>query len=107
MRNEISFFAKRYHSKKLGPVLELLVGFCIQSLKFIYTYDYWDPDEKDFRPYPVRTSSIMLDPDTFVISAAKLKTYDRVLATLSLKNILFGAPIKDQGYRWGSGRRDW
>jgi uncharacterized protein (DUF362 family) len=63
-------------------------------------------DEKDFRPHPVRTSSLILDPDTFVISAAKLKTHDRVLATLSLKNIVFGAPIKDPGYAWGERRKD-
>ena len=63
-------------------------------------------DEKDFRPHPVRTSSLILDPDSFVISAAKLKTHDRVLVTLSLKNIVFGAPIKDPGYRWGPDRKE-
>lgn len=63
-------------------------------------------DEKDFRPHPVRTSSMMLDPDTFIISAAKLKTHDRVVATLSLKNIVFGAPIKDAGFTWGKNRKE-
>lgn len=62
-------------------------------------------DEKDFRPHPVRTSSLIIDPGTFVISAAKLKTHDRVLATLSLKNIVFGAPIKDLGYSWDKHRK--
>ena len=62
-------------------------------------------DEKDFRPHPVRTSSMMLDPNTFIISAAKLKTHDRVVATLSLKNIVFGAPIKDIGFTWGKNRK--
>jgi uncharacterized protein (DUF362 family) len=62
-------------------------------------------DEKDFRPHAIRTSSLILDPDTYVISAAKLKTHDRVLATLSLKNIVFGAPIKDLGYSWGKNRK--
>jgi len=62
-------------------------------------------DEKDFRPHPVRTSSLILDPDTYVISAAKFKTHDRVLATLSLKNIVFGAPIKDPGFSWGKNRK--
>ena len=63
-------------------------------------------DERDFRPHPVRTSSMMLDPDTFIISAAKLKTHDRVVATLSLKNIVFGAPIKDPGFTWGKNRKE-
>ncbi|MDP8243009.1 MAG: DUF362 domain-containing protein [Candidatus Hinthialibacter antarcticus] len=59
--------------------------------------------DKDFYPHPVRMSKLLLDPDTFVISAAVMKTHDRVVATLSLKNIVFGAPIKDEGFRWGSG----
>ncbi len=62
-------------------------------------------DEKDFRPHPVRMSKVLLDPNSFIISAAKLKTHDRVLATLSLKNIVFGAPIKDAGFAWGRGAK--
>jgi len=62
-------------------------------------------DEKDFRPHPIRTSSLILDPDTYVISAAKFKTHDRVMATLSLKNIVFGAPIKDLGFSWTKDRK--
>ncbi|MGD0039021.1 MAG: DUF362 domain-containing protein [Isosphaeraceae bacterium] len=44
-----------------------------------------------------------MDRGNFVISAAKVKTHDRVLATLSLKNIVVGAPVKDLGFRWGPG----
>jgi uncharacterized protein (DUF362 family) len=55
-------------------------------------------DEKDFRPHPVRMAKLLLDPNTFIISAAKLKTHDLVVATLSLKNIVLGAPVKDAGY---------
>jgi uncharacterized protein (DUF362 family) len=55
-------------------------------------------DEKDFRPHPVRVAKLMLDPDTYIISAAKLKTHDLVVATLSLKNVVVGAPVKDRGY---------
>ena len=33
----------------------------------------------------------MLDPDNFVISAAKLKTHDLVGITLSLKNMVVGS----------------
>jgi uncharacterized protein (DUF362 family) len=60
-------------------------------------------DETDFRPHPCRMSSVLLDPNNFIISAAKFKTHDRVVATLSLKNIVVGAPIKDPGFSWGSG----
>ncbi|NLX95197.1 MAG: DUF362 domain-containing protein [Rhodopirellula sp.] len=58
-------------------------------------------DEKDFRPHPVRMSRLLLDPNSFLISAARLKTHDLVVATLSLKNIIFGAPIKDPGFGFG------
>ena len=59
-------------------------------------------DEKDFRPHPVRMSGVLLDPDSYIVSVARMKTHDRVVATLSLKNIVFGAPIKDLGFTWSS-----
>jgi uncharacterized protein (DUF362 family) len=62
-------------------------------------------DEKDFRPHPVRMARRLLHPNSFIISAAVMKTHDRVLATLSLKNIVFGAPVKDEGFAWGPSRR--
>lgn len=62
-------------------------------------------DENDFRPHPIRMARPMLDPRNFIISAAKLKTHDRVVATLSLKNIIVGSPIKDPGFRWGRGSK--
>ena len=53
-------------------------------------------DEKDFQPKPVRMSKMMHDPNNnFIISAAKLKTHDLVGITLSLKNVVVGAAIKD------------
>ena len=62
-------------------------------------------DEKDFRPHAVRISHLMLDPDSFIVSVARMKTHDRVFATLSLKNIVFGAPVKDPGFTFGSNRK--
>ena len=62
-------------------------------------------DEKDFRPHAVRMSKLLLDPNSFVISAAKMKTHDRIVATLSLKNIVLGAPVKDPGFGWGNGAK--
>jgi uncharacterized protein (DUF362 family) len=44
---------------------------------------------------------MLLDRDSYIISAAMLKTHDRIVATLSLKNIVVGAPVKDEGFRWG------
>ncbi len=62
-------------------------------------------DEKDFRPHAVRVSHVLLDPDSYVVSVARMKTHDRAIATLSLKNIVFGAPIKDKGFTWNSSRK--
>jgi uncharacterized protein (DUF362 family) len=47
-------------------------------------------------PTPVRIISTFLDPDTYIISAAKMKTHDRVVTTLSMKNVLMGSPIIDR-----------
>jgi len=62
-------------------------------------------DEKDFKPHAVRMSHILLDPDSYIVSVARMKTHDRVLATLSLKNIVFGAPIKDLGFTFNSSQK--
>jgi uncharacterized protein (DUF362 family) len=62
-------------------------------------------DEKDFSPHPVRMSAILLDQGSYIVSLARMKTHDRVVATLSLKNIVFGAPVKDPGYTWTAKRK--
>jgi len=50
---------------------------------------------KGHQPTPIRVISTFLDPDVYIISAAKMKTHDRVVTTLSLKNVLLGAPMND------------
>lgn len=63
-------------------------------------------DQKTFQPTPVRISRVLLDrKNNYIISAAIPKTHDRVVSTLSLKNIVFGAPLKDKGFRWGRDRK--
>ena len=62
-------------------------------------------DEKDFRPHAIRMSHVLLDPNSYIVSVARMKTHDRVVATLSLKNIVFGAPVKDVGYTWTAARK--
>lgn len=47
------------------------------------------------RPVPIRLISKYLDRDQYLISAAKMKTHNCVLTTLSLKNIIMGAPLND------------
>jgi uncharacterized protein (DUF362 family) len=77
-----------------------LVDLDQQPIEMLHVFD-----EKDFRPHAMRTSALLLDRNNFIISAAKLKTHDRVVATLSLKNIVVGAPIKDLGAGWGRDRK--
>jgi len=97
-----------------GPTFEGFENYGYFELKKKYTVEFVDLDEQpietvytvsdeDFRPHAVRMARLLLDPETYVISAAVMKTHDRVVATLSLKNIVFGAPIKDKGFRWGPG----
>ncbi len=72
-----------------------------EEFEILYVFD-----EKDFRPHPVRYSKMLLNPDSYIVSVARMKTHDRVVATLSLKNIVFGAPIKDIGFSWGKNHRE-
>lgn len=99
-------------SAAAGPTLEGFANYRYTDLARKYPVKFLDLDqeeiervhifdEKDFRPHAVRMSKLLLDRNNFLISAARMKTHDRVVATLSLKNIIFGAPIKDLGFRWG------
>jgi uncharacterized protein (DUF362 family) len=67
-----------------------------------FTYTYWIDNK--FVPIPARTTKMVFDPDTYIISAARMKTHDRVVATLSLKNLLVGMVIKDTTAGWGPGK---
>jgi uncharacterized protein (DUF362 family) len=52
-------------------------------------------NETDAKPRPIRVSSILANQrDNFIISSAMLKTHDQAVATLSIKNIVVGAPLK-------------
>lgn len=58
-----------------------------------YEYRYVFGNEN--RPLPVRIISTFLDPNVYIISAARMKTHNKVLVTLALKNILLGCPLND------------
>ena len=49
----------------------------------------------DNRPNFIRVTKPFLDPDVYIISAAKMKTHSQCIVTLSLKNILMAAPVND------------
>lgn len=62
-----------------------------QELSYQYRYVFGNGN----RPLPVRIISAFLDPDVYIISAARMKTHNKVLVTLSLKNVLLACPLND------------
>lgn len=80
-----------YRLVKKYPVK--LVDLDAEEYEVIYVVD-----ERDFKPHLIKVSSIISDPDSYVVSVARMKTHIVVGASLSLKNIVFGSPIKDQGF---------
>ena len=58
-------------------------------------------DQSDMRPHPCRVSRLMVDPNSFIISAAVLKTHFFTVATFSLKNVILAAAIKEPGPKPG------
>lgn len=61
--------------------------------------------DNDLHPVPVRLAAALVDPNAFVISAAMLKTHNAVVATLSTKNMLLGAPLHSPEARGWSDKR--
>jgi uncharacterized protein (DUF362 family) len=53
----------------------------------MYGMDY------DMHLIPIRLGARFLDRDAFVISSAVMKTHNMVVATLSIKNVVMGAPL--------------
>lgn len=49
--------------------------------------------DSNVRPTPVRLAARLFDPDAFVISSSMLKTHNYAVATLSIKNMVLGAPL--------------
>jgi uncharacterized protein (DUF362 family) len=93
-------FSNFGYNRLAGKYKIKLVDMDQEKVDVLYVFN-----EKDFRPHPVRMSRLLLDPDSYIISAARMKTHDMVVATLSLKNIILGAPIKDPGQGSSSGRK--
>jgi uncharacterized protein (DUF362 family) len=57
---------------------------------------------------PVRLAARLLDPDAYVICSGAMKTHNAVVATLSIKNMTLGAPLRSapkDPARWSDKRR--
>jgi uncharacterized protein (DUF362 family) len=49
--------------------------------------------DKDLHIVPMRLAARLLDPEAFFISSAVLKTHNTAVASLSIKNMVLGAPL--------------
>ncbi|MFC1485779.1 DUF362 domain-containing protein, partial [Candidatus Latescibacterota bacterium] len=49
--------------------------------------------DSQFKPLDIKIISAFLDPDNFIISLARMKTHNCVVATLAIKNIMMATPI--------------
>ena len=64
--------------------------------------------DDDLHLQPVRLAARLLDPDAYVICATPMKTHNAVVATLSIKNMTLGAPLRSgpkESARWSDKRR--
>jgi uncharacterized protein (DUF362 family) len=83
-----------------GDTMEGYKNFNYTSLPKEYNVELVDLNKGQFEEVPildrqgrtihVRVSNLLLDKDNYLISAAKLKTHDTVVVTLSIKNIAMG-----------------
>jgi uncharacterized protein (DUF362 family) len=63
--------------------------------------------DKDLHPVPVRLAAALVDPDAFIVSSAMLKTHNTVVATMTTKNMVLGAPLHSPERRqaWSDKRK--
>jgi uncharacterized protein (DUF362 family) len=64
--------------------------------------------DADLHIVPCRLAARLVDPEAFVISSAVLKTHNTVIASLSIKNMVLGAPLHQangETTRWNEKRK--
>ena len=99
-----------------GGTSEGFENFGYHHLAQEYNIELLDLNEGPFEKIPildkrgqtvhVRISSLLLDRNNYIISAAKLKTHDTVVVTLSIKNMVMGSiyasdkALVHQGYQY-------
>jgi uncharacterized protein (DUF362 family) len=62
----------------------------------------------DMHPIPIRLGARFVDSDAFLISSAVMKTHNMVVATMSIKNVVLGAPLPPapgQNRPWGESEK--
>jgi uncharacterized protein (DUF362 family) len=58
--------------------------------------------DTNLQMFPVRLAARLMDPDAFILSASIPKTHDSVVATMSVKNVVMGAPLHGLGATYDS-----
>ena len=64
--------------------------------------------DTDLHIVPCRIAARLVDPEAFVISSAVMKTHNTVIASLSIKNMVLGAPLHNatnETPRWNEKRK--
>jgi uncharacterized protein (DUF362 family) len=105
-------------SSAMGPFSQCIQSFGYAALAEKYKVKLVDLDQEKFQtimafsesdamPHPVRVSTILGNQnDNFIISACMLKTHNLAVATMSIKNIVLGAPLKLPSSNGGRGGND-
>jgi len=75
--------------------LEKEYGVKLTDLNLEQTINHFVFNSSGNKPQRIRIIQKYMDKDQYIISAAKMKTHNCVMVTLSLKNILMGAPLND------------
>jgi len=98
-----SFFYDRLPSEYKGLGVELV------DLNQEGLYEVFHILDADLHPVPVRLAKRLFDPEAFILCSAILKTHNTVVATLSIKNMTLGAPLRSgpevpRDQRWNDKR---
>lgn len=109
IRGILDFFRDLYKGKVViaeaacGDTLNAFKNFGYYSLLNEYDVELMDLNRGAYKLIPirdsrgrtinVRVSGLLLDEDNYLISAAKLKTHDTVVVTLSIKNMAMGSVL--------------
>jgi len=113
-------FLKPFYKKKViiaegaggaEPIDIPVENFGYRALQENYDIEFYDLSKDshstvnlldiNIQPMPIQTSNLMLDPNTYVISAAVMKTHNLAVVTLGLKNIVLAAPMN-----FGNGKNE-
>jgi len=105
-------FLKPFYKKKViiaegaggaQPIAIPVENYGYNKLKEDYNVEFYDLSkdtysivnlmDNNIQPMPIFTSNLLLDPNTYVISAAVMKTHNLAVVTLGLKNLVLASPM--------------